>query len=205
LTRRTTLGQRSIWLAISVRTVQICAPTTRAARLENRARLMRTLPMRHFRVGSARRVPVVAKLSPRGRSHSDGDSTYRAPSSNVARPAGGGARLPSLFPGIHRSPTRLGAQAQSVVRARTIANEKFTYEPPSSALESGEADAGRSARLFIANPLSSTTYCAVRAPLNRGLQVRSSLSPAERRVTRLSEPCSQTLSRPDLRQQPRGA
>lgn len=117
--------------------------------LENRARLMLEVVDAAISVWGADRVGL--HLSPRGDSHTMGDSDPLATFSHVAREAGR-RKLAFLFTREHAGADRISPQLKQAFGGPLIANEQFSLEEAAAELTAGRADAVSFGLKFIANP-----------------------------------------------------
>ena len=130
--------------------------------LENRARLMLEVTDAAVAVWGADRVGV--HLAPRGDSHSMGDSNLAQTFEYVARRLGE-RKIAFLCAREYFGPDRIGPALKAAFGGIYIANEKYTLEAATLALQAGEADAVAFGKLFIANPDLPARF-AQGAPLN---------------------------------------
>ncbi|RKK05005.1 alkene reductase [Pseudoroseomonas wenyumeiae] len=117
--------------------------------VENRARLMLDVVDAAISVWGADRVGL--HLSPRGDSHTMGDSNPLATFSYVAREAGR-RKLAFLFTREHVGADRISPQLKQAFGGPLIANEQFSVEEAAAELAAGRADAVSFGLKFIANP-----------------------------------------------------
>ncbi len=117
--------------------------------LQNRARLMLEVADAAVSVWGAGRVGV--HLAPRADAHSMGDSNLSATFEYVARQLGK-RKLAFICVREYLGPDRIGPKLRAAFGGVYVANEKFTFDTASQAVESGEADAVAFGKLFIANP-----------------------------------------------------
>ena len=117
--------------------------------VENRARLMLEVVDAAIAVWGADRVGL--HLSPRGDSHTMGDSDPLATFSYVAREAGR-RKLAFLFTREHLGAGRISPQLKQAFGGPLIANEQFSPEQAEAELAAGRADAVSFGLKFIANP-----------------------------------------------------
>jgi 2,4-dienoyl-CoA reductase-like NADH-dependent reductase (Old Yellow Enzyme family) len=117
--------------------------------LQNRARLMLEVADAAVSVWGAGRVGV--HLAPRADAHSMGDSNLSATFEYVARQLGA-RKLAFICAREYLGPDRIGPKLRAAFGGVYVANEKFTFDTATEAVESGEADAVAFGKLFIANP-----------------------------------------------------
>lgn len=117
--------------------------------LPNRARLMLEVADAAVSVWGAGRVGV--HLAPRADAHSMGDSNLSATFEYVARQLGA-RKLAFICAREYLGPDRIGPKLRAAFGGVYVANEKFTFDTATQAVESGEADAVAFGKLFIANP-----------------------------------------------------
>ena len=117
--------------------------------IENRARLLLEVTDACCEVWGPARVGV--HLSPRGDSHSMGDSNPAALFEYVARQLNQ-RRIAFLCVREYPSTDSLGPLLREVFEGVYIANEKLTKASADALLESGRADAIAFGKLFLANP-----------------------------------------------------
>jgi 2,4-dienoyl-CoA reductase-like NADH-dependent reductase (Old Yellow Enzyme family) len=117
--------------------------------LQNRARLMLEVADAAVSVWGAGRVGV--HLAPRADAHSMGDSNLSATFEYVARQLGA-RKLAFICAREYLGPDRIGPKLRAAFGGVYVANEKFTFDTATQAVESGEADAVAFGKLFIANP-----------------------------------------------------
>ncbi|WP_153102009.1 alkene reductase [Paraburkholderia hayleyella] len=130
--------------------------------IENRARLLLEVTDACIAVWGANRVGV--HLSPRGESHTMGDSDPAATFGYVARELGQ-RKIAFLCVRESLGENRLGPALKAAFGGPYIANEKFTRDSAQQTLDAGEADAVAWGQLFIANPDLPRRF-ALNAPLN---------------------------------------
>ena len=94
---------------------------------------------------------VGVHLAPRGDAHSMGDSDLSGTFEYVARELGK-RRVAFICAREYIGPDRIGPRLKAAFGGIYVANEKYTFESASRALDAGEADAVAFGRLFIANP-----------------------------------------------------
>jgi 2,4-dienoyl-CoA reductase-like NADH-dependent reductase (Old Yellow Enzyme family) len=116
---------------------------------ENRARLMLEVTDAAISVWGADRVGM--HLSPRGDSHTMGDSDLPGTFLHVARELGR-RKIAFLFAREHEAADRIGPQLKQAFGGIFIANEKFSVEQAQADLAAGRADAIAFGLKFIANP-----------------------------------------------------
>jgi 2,4-dienoyl-CoA reductase-like NADH-dependent reductase (Old Yellow Enzyme family) len=136
--------------------------------LENRARLMLEVTDAVISVWGAGRVAV--HLAPRGDSHSMGDSDLTTTFEYVARQLRA-RNIAFICAREYAGPDSIGAKLKAAFCGLYVANEKYTFEAASQAVNSGEVDAVAFGKLFIANPDLPKRF-ARGAPLN---EVRAAL------------------------------
>jgi 2,4-dienoyl-CoA reductase-like NADH-dependent reductase (Old Yellow Enzyme family) len=117
--------------------------------VQNRARLMLEVADAVVSVWGAGRVGV--HLAPRGDSHSMGDSNLSATFEYVAGELGL-RKLAFICAREYFGSDQIGPKLKAAFGGIYIANEKFTFDSATQALESGDADAVAFGKLFIANP-----------------------------------------------------
>jgi 2,4-dienoyl-CoA reductase-like NADH-dependent reductase (Old Yellow Enzyme family) len=117
--------------------------------LENRARLMLEVADAAIAVWGAGRVGM--QLAPRADAHSMGDSNLAGTFEYIARELGK-RRVAFICAREHFGADHIGPRLKAAFGGVYIANEKFTFESATRALESGDADAVAFGKLFIANP-----------------------------------------------------
>ena len=117
--------------------------------LQNRARLMLEVADAAVSVWGAGRVGV--HLAPRADAHSMGDSNLSATFEYVARQLSK-RKLAFICAREYLGPDRIGPKLRAAFGGVYVANEKFTLDTATEAVESGEADAVAFGKLFIANP-----------------------------------------------------
>jgi 2,4-dienoyl-CoA reductase-like NADH-dependent reductase (Old Yellow Enzyme family) len=117
--------------------------------IENRARLMLEVVDACIDVWGAGRVGL--HLAPRGDSHSMGDSNPLATFVYVAAETGR-RKLAFLCTRERQGPGAIGPELRKAFGGVLIANEGFTKETATAAINSGAADAVAFGKLFIANP-----------------------------------------------------
>jgi 2,4-dienoyl-CoA reductase-like NADH-dependent reductase (Old Yellow Enzyme family) len=117
--------------------------------VENRARLMLEVADAVVSVWGASRVGV--HLAPRGDSHSMGDSDLSATFEYVARELGL-RKLAFICSREYFGSDHIGPKLKAAFGGVYIANEKFSFESATQAVQSGDADAVAFGKLFIANP-----------------------------------------------------
>jgi len=130
--------------------------------VENRARLLLEVTDACIDEWGAQRVGV--HLSPRGDSHTMGDSNPSATFGYVARELGH-RRIAFIFVRESLGENRLAPQLKAIFGGACIANEGFTKETAQQTLDAGEADAVAWGQLFIANPDLPRRF-ELNAPLN---------------------------------------
>lgn len=130
--------------------------------IENRARLMLEVTDAVISVWGANRVGM--HLSPRGDSHSMGDSDKSATFGYVATELGKRG-IAFLCVREYRAPDSIGPQLKKQFGGVYIVNENYTPESGEQAVASGEADAVAFGRIFLANP-DLPQRIASHAPLN---------------------------------------
>jgi 2,4-dienoyl-CoA reductase-like NADH-dependent reductase (Old Yellow Enzyme family) len=117
--------------------------------IENRARLMLEVADAAISVWGAGRVGM--HLSPRGDSHTMGDSDRSGTFGYVARELGR-RKIAFLCVREYVGPDSIGPQLKKDFGGVYIANEKFTLASAQEALNDGWADAVAFGKLIIANP-----------------------------------------------------
>jgi 2,4-dienoyl-CoA reductase-like NADH-dependent reductase (Old Yellow Enzyme family) len=117
--------------------------------IENRARLMLEVADAAISVWGAGRVGM--HLSPRGDSHTMGDSDRAGTFGYVARELGR-RKIAFLCVREYVGPDSIGPQLKQDFGGVYIANEKFTLASAQDALNEGWADAVAFGKLIIANP-----------------------------------------------------
>jgi 2,4-dienoyl-CoA reductase-like NADH-dependent reductase (Old Yellow Enzyme family) len=117
--------------------------------VQNRARFMLEVADAAISVWGAGRVAV--HLAPRADAHSMGDSNLPGTFEYLARQLGA-RNVAFICTREYLGPDRIGPRLRAVFGGVYVANEKFTFESASQAVESGEADAVAFGKLFIANP-----------------------------------------------------
>ncbi len=117
--------------------------------LQNRARLMLEVADAAVSVWGAGRVGV--HLAPRADAHSMGDSNLSATFEYVARQLSK-RKLAFICAREYLGPDRIGPKLRAAFGGVYVANEKFTFDTATQAVESGDADAVAFGKLFIANP-----------------------------------------------------
>jgi 2,4-dienoyl-CoA reductase-like NADH-dependent reductase (Old Yellow Enzyme family) len=130
--------------------------------VQNRARLMLEVADAVVSVWGASRVGV--HLAPRGDSHSMGDSDLSATFEYVARELGS-RNLAFICSREYFGSDHIGPKLKTAFGGVYIANEKFTFDSATQALQSGDADAVAFGKLFIANPDLPRRF-ATKAALN---------------------------------------
>ncbi len=130
--------------------------------LENRGRLMLEAADAAISVWGAGRVGV--HLAPRADVHSMGDSNLPQTFEYIARELGA-RKIAFICAREYIGPDRLGPKLKAAFGGVYIANEKFTFETASQAVERHEADAVAFGKLFIANPDLPQRF-ALQAALN---------------------------------------
>jgi 2,4-dienoyl-CoA reductase-like NADH-dependent reductase (Old Yellow Enzyme family) len=130
--------------------------------LENRARLMLEATDAAISVWGPGRVGV--HLAPRGDAHSMGDTDLPRTFEYVARQLGMRG-IAFLCAREYIGPDRIGPRLKAAFGGIYVANEKFTFETATQAIESGDADAVAFGRLFISNPDLPKRF-ELHAPLN---------------------------------------
>jgi 2,4-dienoyl-CoA reductase-like NADH-dependent reductase (Old Yellow Enzyme family) len=130
--------------------------------LENRARLMLEATDAAISVWGPGRVGV--HLAPRGDAHSMGDTDLPRTFEYVARQLGTRG-IAFLCAREYIGPDRIGPRLKAAFGGIYVANEKFTFETATQAIESGDADAVAFGRLFISNPDLPKRF-ELHAPLN---------------------------------------
>jgi 2,4-dienoyl-CoA reductase-like NADH-dependent reductase (Old Yellow Enzyme family) len=130
--------------------------------LENRARLMLEATDAAISVWGPGRVGV--HLAPRGDAHSMGDTDLPRTFEYVARQLGM-RRIAFLCAREYIGPDRIGPRLKAAFGGIYVANEKFTFETATQAIEAGDADAVAFGRLFISNPDLPKRF-ELHAPLN---------------------------------------
>jgi 2,4-dienoyl-CoA reductase-like NADH-dependent reductase (Old Yellow Enzyme family) len=117
--------------------------------VQNRARLMLEVADAAISVWGAGRVGV--HLAPRGDAHSMGDSHLSSTFEYIARELGS-RKIGFICAREYFGADHIGPKLKAAFGGIYIANEKFTFETATQALESGDADAVAFGKLFIANP-----------------------------------------------------
>jgi len=130
--------------------------------IENRARLMLEVTDACIGVWGPRRAGM--HLAPRGDAHGMGDSNLAATFGYVAHELGK-RRIAFICAREAIGPGRIGPDLKKTFGGAYIANEKFTFDTATRAVEAGEADAVAFGVMFIANPDLPHRF-AKGAPLN---------------------------------------
>jgi 2,4-dienoyl-CoA reductase-like NADH-dependent reductase (Old Yellow Enzyme family) len=117
--------------------------------IENRARLMLEVADAAISVWGSGRVGV--HLAPRADAHSMGDSNLSATFEYLASQLGA-RKIAFLCAREYFGSDHIGPKLKAAFGGVYIANEKFTFESATQALQAGDADAVAFGKLFIANP-----------------------------------------------------
>ena len=130
--------------------------------LENRARLMLEVADAAISVWGADRVGM--HLAPRADAHDMGDANPLETFGYVARELGQ-RKIAFICAREHEAPSSIGPELKKAFGGVYIANEKFTLDSATQALEAGWADAVAFGVPYIANPDLVTRF-AQKAALN---------------------------------------